>query len=265
MVAYVRLKVSDNQSAGTVLQFSLDDGTNTYGPVSFQGTDFAQPNQYQEFAVPFEVTPGAEVATLALNFYRTSAVDVSIDGVAFFTQAVPLDETLAWTIPHAGQRSRMLRTRFINNAGDFSQPIDLAYRVEESASDVQVLPPNPAPSPEDDDELVVSQTELNFRLQEDESATASTSATITCENCPGNDWWVTTDAEWLSAQRNNEQIDVSVSAAGLEPGVYEGTVTVTAPEETGLEPTEIVTTLLVETAEDDELPSLAVFLPIATR
>jgi hypothetical protein len=222
--------------------------------------------------LPFSVAQGTEpnaIGGLAINLFRTSTADISVDSVTFFTAAQPLTDTLLWSLPNASQRSRGLLIRSSSNGSSFSLPMDTYYYPSEVA-DTLVL--GPIPDTEDPDpavdteetELVVSQSELEFNLLENESATVETTASITCENCPGSDWWATSDADWLSAQRNSDHVDISVSAVGLQPGTYEGTVTLSAAEASELAPTYIHTILNVEPSPANQ-DGATVFLPLVTR
>ncbi|MCB0096477.1 MAG: hypothetical protein KDE46_12180, partial [Caldilineaceae bacterium] len=57
------------------------------------------------------------------------------------------------------------------------------------------------------------------------------------------------DAAWLTAEHNESQITVHVDAAGLEPGDYNGVLTVNADETSTLSSTTVAVTMTVEPAD----------------
>lgn len=122
LVAYARLKVANNQSESTAVSMRINVDEQSFGPLEVRASDFVNPNQYQEFMLPFEVNGNSEV--VVIYFEHFGVTDVYIDAVTFYTENFPLNDRLIW-VPPDKQRSRTLWTRFTNDDHEFSQGIEI--------------------------------------------------------------------------------------------------------------------------------------------
>jgi uncharacterized protein YkwD len=112
LVAYFRLKVSDNTSAAEVARISVRGGTTEFGPLTLRGTDFAAPNQYQEFLINFTFTPAGNDSFLTFNFWRSGDAALLIDAVYIFTEPQPITSPLTWTVPGRNYRGQGVWVRY---------------------------------------------------------------------------------------------------------------------------------------------------------
>ena len=114
MVAYFRLKVNDNTSSSEVARISVKGGGTEYGPLSLKGTDFAAPNQYQEFPINFTFNDDPNDAFLFFNFWRSGDADLYVDVVTIFTAPRATTSPLTWTIPGRNYRGQGVWVRYTN-------------------------------------------------------------------------------------------------------------------------------------------------------
>lgn len=140
LTAYVRLKVSDNQSPDEVLNFKIEGGGVIYGPLVIKGTDFAQANTYQEFSLPFTFNENSTAPYLTFNLYSSGKSTVFVDTITIYTAAMPSQTRLSWPVLGGYHRSRGIWGRFIDNAGKFSTATELIPDAE------NVLPEAPTPT-----------------------------------------------------------------------------------------------------------------------
>lgn len=139
--AYVRLKVSDNQSPDEVLNFKIEGGGVTYGPLVIKGTDFTAPDTYQEFSLPFTFHEDSNQPYLTFNLYSSGKSTVFVDAITIYTAAMPSQNRLSWPVLGGYHRSRGIWGRFVNNDGQFSTATELIPDA------VNVAPTPPAPTP----------------------------------------------------------------------------------------------------------------------
>lgn len=139
--AYVRLKVSDNQSPDEVLNFKIEGGGVTYGPLVIKGTDFAQADTYQEFSLPFTFNENSTQPYLIFNLYSSGKSDVSVDTITIYTAPMPNQTRLSWPVLGGYHRSRGIWGRFVDNTGKFSGATELIPDAQ------NVLPETPTPAP----------------------------------------------------------------------------------------------------------------------
>jgi uncharacterized protein YkwD len=114
LVAYFRLKVNDNTSSAEVARITVDGGSTQYGSRSLKGTDFAAPNQYQEFAIPFTFTLTPQDEFLTFQFWRSGSADVYVDAVSIFSAPQPVTPTLTWSVPGGNYRGQGIWVRYTN-------------------------------------------------------------------------------------------------------------------------------------------------------
>ena len=112
MVAYVRLKVNDNTSGAEVARFAIDGGGTEYGPLILRGTDFAAPNQYQEFALNFTFHKNPNNDFLIFQFWRSGGADVYVDVVYIFTEPQAITSPLTWSVPGRNYRGQGVWMRY---------------------------------------------------------------------------------------------------------------------------------------------------------
>lgn len=141
LTAYVRLKVSDNQSADEVVSFKVEGGGVTYGPLVLKGTDFAAPNTYQEFSLPFTFHDNSEQPYLTFNLYSSGKSAVFVDTITVYTTPMPSQNRISWAVLGGYHRSRGIWGRFVDNTGNFSDATELIPNAE----NVSPEPPIPAP------------------------------------------------------------------------------------------------------------------------
>ncbi len=233
-VAYVRLKVNDNTSAGEVARFSVSGGGTDYGPLSLAGTDFDAPNQYQEFALPFSFHDTEDVF-LIFNFWRSGEADVSVDGVSIFTAPVPVTSPLTWTVPGSNYRGQGVWARFTDGAGQFS-----------AFSEAQTHPTG----------FTLAPTTLFFMAQANGPTPIPQTANVTL-TCGQGSWQATSETAWLQieTQAGTGSIRIWPDPTGLSTGTYTGTVTLTVPGDPTITPVQLNVTLWVV----DEIHSI--YLP----
>ena len=116
MVAYFRLKVNNNTSAGEVARISVDGGGTQYGPLSLRGTDFTSANQYQEFALNFTFHSNPDDPFLIFQFWRSGNADVYVDAVSIFTAPQSITSPLTWSVPGGKYRGQGVWVRYTNGS-----------------------------------------------------------------------------------------------------------------------------------------------------
>lgn len=234
LVAYFRLKVNDNSSAGEVARISVKGGGVDYGPLSLKGIDFTAANAYQEFAIPF-VFHESDDAFLMFNFWRSGGADVYVDAVSIFTAPQPLSSPYTWDVPGGNYRGQSLWVRYTDGASQFSEMtaanlhpggIDAQPAVLSFMTALNGLPPGPK---------TISVAPLG---------------------CTATTWQVSSNAGWLLPQGIGDAIQVSVDPAGLSLGVHQGMLTVDPAE--GADVLVPVTLLVVEEIHP-------VYLPLVVR
>jgi hypothetical protein len=233
MVAYFRLKVSDNTSADPVARISVKGGGTEYGPLSLKGTDFDAVNTYQEFAIPFTFHTNPDDAFLFFNFWRSGEADLTVDGVTIFTEPQPVTSPFVWGVPGGNYRGGGIWVRYTDDAGTFSA-------IEEA---------NLYPS-----RMGVSPDSLFFLTEEGGVAPKPRTLTVQ-QGCASFTWDATENASWLEVQPVEDAIEVSVDATGLPTGTYQATVTVTADGDVLGNPAQVPVTLkVVDTIHPTFLP-----------
>jgi len=224
LLAYFRLKVSDNTSASEIARISVKGGGTEYGPLVLKGTDFAAANVYQEFPITFTFHDNPDDVFLFLNFWRSGQADVYVDGVTIFTPPQPVQSPLTWIVPGGNYRGGSIWVRYSDDASNFS-----------SIEEVNLFPAR----------LAVSPSSLLFLAQYGGSPPPVQTLSVSQEGCGSFTWSVSDDADWLQAQPTGEIVEVSVDATGLNIGSYQANITVEA--ETGAlgSPLQVPVTLTV--------------------
>lgn len=123
LVAYFRIKTSDNSSPKEVARLLVKGGGVEYGPLSLPGTAFQRPGEYQEFAIPFTFhnAPETEFDFLQFNIWRSGNADIVFDTVTIFTAPQPVSATITWTLPNGNYRGQGIQARYSDSAGGFSK------------------------------------------------------------------------------------------------------------------------------------------------
>jgi uncharacterized protein YkwD len=230
MVAYVRLKVSDNSSDSEVARVAVTGG-NT---LNLKGTDFAAAGQYQEFPIPF--TFEQSETFLIFQFWRSGAADVYVDGATIFSAPQPADDSIEWQIPGGNYRGQGLWLRYTDGGNQFSA--------------VQTYDSNEA-------ELRATPEALLFLVAENGPSPAAQTLTVEQRGCSEFQWDVSSDVGWLSAKELGPTVLVQVDPDHLGLGSYDGQLTFSAVDLAGVADFTVPVTLIVS---DQIYP---VFLPIA--
>ena len=235
LVAYARLKVNDNTSSNEVARFSVSGGGTDYGPISIKGTDFAAPNQYQEFALPFTFHDSEDVF-LIFNFWRSGDADVYVDGAYIFTSPVPVSSPMMWNVPGGNYRGQGVWIRYTNGTGQFSE-----------VTEANVHPVGLSASPA-----------ALFFLGEANGLPASSTTLSVNLVCGEGAWQATGDAGWLHTQIVNDAVQGWADPAGLNRGTYTGNITISVPGDPSVHPVNVPVTFSVV----DQL--FKVYLPLIT-
>ena len=206
LVAYVRLKVNDNTSSNEVARFSVSGGGTDYGPTSIKGTDFAAPNQYQEFALPFTFHDSNDVF-LIFNFWRSGDADVYVDGAYIFTSPMPVSSPMVWDVPGGNYRGQGVWIRYTNGAGQFSE-----------VTEANVHPVG----------LLASPAALFFLGEVNGLPTSVKTLSVNLV-CGEGTWQVTGDSGWLHTHIAYGAVQVWADPAGLGKGTYTGNITISVP------------------------------------
>lgn len=122
LVAYFRIKTSDNAALDEIARLSIMGGGVEYGPVSLRGVDFEHADTYQEFAIPFtfHTNPEEGADFLQFNVWRSGNADVFIDTVTIFTAPQPVSDSITWALPGSNYRGQGIQVRYVDEQGAFS-------------------------------------------------------------------------------------------------------------------------------------------------
>jgi uncharacterized protein YkwD len=203
LVAYVRLKVSSNTSAGEVARIAVE-GDAVPHQISLKGTDFTSPNQYQEFAIPFAFVTGQDF--LIFEFWRSGAPDVVFDALTIFTAPQSISSPYTWVVPGGNYRGQGVWVRYTNGSNQFSAITDA----------------NSNPNG-----LGLSGASPSFLVEQGGSPPGPQSVRVLQLGCQVLSWQATDDRTWITTAVQGDQVAISVNQAGLAVGSYSGTVTIT--------------------------------------
>jgi len=236
LVAYFRLKVSDNSSSGEVARISVRGGDTEYGPRSLRGTDFAARNQYQEFALNFTFRPTSQDPFLIFQFWRSGAADLYVDAVSIFTAPQPATSPLTWTVPGGNYRGQGIWVRYTDGTR------------WSAITEADLMRPY----------LRVSPASLAFLARRDGPPPSALPLRV-FPACLSFSWQATDDQPWLDLQVSGDTVWVRANPTGLAPGVYSGTVTVSAVNRPEVSPVAVPVRL---TVAEEIFP---VYLPLVRR
>lgn len=205
MVAYFRLKVNDNTSAGEVARVVVKGGDVEYGPLRLRGVDFAASGQYQEFALNFTYNDHPEHPFLIFQFWGSGNADVFADVVSIFTAPQPLSPTMTWPVPGGNYRGQSMWVRYTDGAR-FS-----------AIGEASTASPT----------LSVSPASLAFVAIRNGNPSVPATLNVT-QGCGNADWQAGADAPWLQLERSRDVLRVSANPSGLSAGAHLGMVTISA-------------------------------------
>ncbi|MCS7060030.1 MAG: CAP domain-containing protein [Anaerolineae bacterium] len=236
MVAYFRLKVNNNTSNHEVARISVKGGGTEYGPLSLRGIDFSAPSQYQEFPLSFTFHSNPNDPFLIFQFWRSASADLYIDAVSIFSAPQPVTSSVTWSAPGGNYRGQGVWVRYTNGSqfsaiteGTTIQPV------------LQVFP-----------------TTLTFLAVRGGTPPPTSTLNVTSD-CASLSWQANSNAPWLQTHLSGGTVRVGVNPAGLNNGLYSGTVTISAIGISGVPPVHAHVRLIVT----DELSGA--YLPFAQR
>jgi Uncharacterized protein with SCP/PR1 domains len=198
LIAYVRLKVSDNQSSDEVARISVLGTT-----LSLRGTDFLNPNQYQEFSIPITF-PNSETF-LIFQFWRSGMADVFVDTITFFSESQPVSNNMVWEVPGGNYSGQGILVRYTDGFDQYEDGIAFL-----------------SPS-----QLYVSPQEMVFLAELQQTSQLSMEVLIQKEGCLSDSWQAVVQAEWVSVQKvNHDRLLLTVSPANLTLGKHTTNITI---------------------------------------
>ena len=181
MIAYVRLKISDNGSPGEAVRVTISDGQKEAGSMSVRGVDFSADGEYQEFAFPFAFAGGTERGVVSIGVTRSGPADIFFDGITFYNSPAPAVTPLDWNAPGGYLRSSGIEARFSNSTDDFSAPIEVYPYLGRLA---QGAPPSspvaPPGSPIAPAQMTVDPTAITLMTESPAVEPAAVNVTIDC-------------------------------------------------------------------------------------
>ena len=130
---------------------------------------------------------------------------------------------MTWAVPGGSYRGQGVWVRYTNGTNQFS-PI----------SEAQVAAPS----------LSVSPASMIFLAALNQRPPAQL-LHVQRGECSTFNWQASDDTAWLQSQVNGDIVQVSVNPAGLGVGTYQGTLTVTASNVSGISPVSVPVTLIV--------------------
>jgi len=236
LVAYFRLKVSDNTSAGEVARISVKGGGTEYGPLSLKGSDFGSANVYQEFPLAFTFHSNLDDPFLLLTFWRSGEVELDVDAVSIYTAPQPVKATLTWQLPGSNYRGQGIWVRYTDGRGRFSP------RVEG----------NTIPSA-----LTATPSSAVLLAELGQARTASYSITVRRSGCLSFGWRARNTTSWLRLEASGDTLRLAAAPAGLRAGTYQGSVTIEGEGLAGVAPVSLpVMLIVVEKLNQAHLPLL---------
>jgi uncharacterized protein YkwD len=257
-VAYFRLKVADNSSAGEVATLMVNDGKNEVARRALVGADFAVAGQYQEFAVPF--TPSQAGNGLILLFVRrSSATDVLWDATSFYTPPVPFNDPLTLQTPNQYYRSSGVQVRLVTPGAEgrattsFSDPLPAYPHLGKLDESVPVQSPT----------VRVSPTSLGMSTPNAATAPPAALLALTCTGCGSITWQAVSDVAWLTVSIVDGQLRVVADPTRLTGDIHYGAITLTLLGREDIAPITLPVTLLI--GDPATMFSQHLFLPAVVR
>ena len=216
LTAYFRIKLSNNQGGAEVARLSVRADGREFGPLVLRASDFAQPEQYQEFGLDFAFPAPAASTQVEVQVERTGAADVVVDAVRFYGQPISAQNTIVWTTGSSTFRQQGVLARAQSDAG-VGAPFYMVGAPVDAASEM------PAPVPT----LVASPTLLLFRSAANVVVPANAAVAVCSGWCENATWQAAANAPWLVVTPSYEGVIVRANPTGLAKGVYETTITIT--------------------------------------
>jgi len=258
-IAYFRIKVSDNSTDQNLVRVQVTGAQGAAGQLVLRGIDFRAADDYQEFAVPYNL--GSDAKTVTFRIDRLGVAEVTFDAVTVFSAPVPVMAPLQWQSPENYLRSRGVQARLLNENGDFSPVIDV-----HPASGALISPftePVEPIEPTEPAVLTVSPASVWLEATTDESPLIAL-LSVTCTNCADGVWQALADVPWIEVTLSEDgRLEIRVLVEALPPGIHQGQVVVTAPEGSGVEPFVVPVTVMVGDVES--LLTAKLYLPTVSR
>ncbi len=240
LTAYFRLKVSDTQGNGEVAQLKICADGQEFGPLVLKASDFAAPDQFQEFAIDFAFPTPARTRVVAVSVERTGATDVLVDAVRFFGQPLSTQDPIVWTSGGATFRDVgvLARAQNLNGVGEpfyvTGKAVDAASEMAQRALVLQATP-----------------NQLVFKSSNDVTTPANAAVVVCAGWCADGAWTAVAPAGWVVIAPTNDGIIVRANADGMAKGVYDATITIQPAAGVNAQPSTVHVQLLVEGAEPD--------------
>lgn len=253
-VAYFRVKVSDNSSTQNVLRLRVVVDGREVATKSVRGIDFTAPNEYQEFAVPYDPA-NAAAGSIMFYFERIGSIAVDADAVSLYTAPVPVSAPLQWQAPDGYLRNHGIQARFVDDDGAFTTPQDVHTHTG-------VLNFDPATG-QLRTELNVTPPSVWMETADSNQAPSPAVLSVLCVNCASGPWQAETDEAWLQLSSTSDTLQVKGVPDGLAPGIYQGEVLVSLPSDTTVEPVLVKVTMTV--GDIDQILPEKLYLPAVIR
>lgn len=238
MVAYFRLKVSDNTSSNQVARIAVEGGSSGETSRSLRGVDFEMAGEYQEFAIPFTFVPAGDNVFLMFKIWRSGQPDVYFDAVTIFSASLPASspKTLQFSPPFR-YRGQTLWLRWLNAQGEFSDKVEGITH-----------PPSLAASP----------TSVSF-LAGPGAVYPSQAVIATSQICGDEVVAVSAEPGWLQVTLQPGLALLTPVVQGLSPGEYSATLTFDIPTRPETPPVQVSVRLVVSAT------IYQAFLPVIRR
>ncbi len=259
LTAYFRLKVSTNQGSAEVARLKVRAGGQDFGPLVIKADDFAQAEQFQEFAIDFAFPSPALSADVEVWVERTGAADVVVDAVRFYGQPLSTRAPIVWGTGSTAFRGQgvLARTQDEAGVGDpfyiVGSPINVANEMPDIVTRLAAAP-----------------NSLIFKSANGDILPANAAVVVCTAGCEDATWQLSVNVPWLTVTPSYEGMIVRANAAGLPKGVYESIITVTPGPGLGATASTVAVQLLVDGAapvaplRPVEIKEY-VYLPLATR
>ncbi|MEM7128309.1 MAG: CAP domain-containing protein [Chloroflexota bacterium] len=280
MIAYVRLKVDNNQATDEIIHLDVRGDGTVYGNLALRGTDFTETNGYQEFPIRFTVPTDYKPALLEVHIRKASPQTVFFDGVSFYTDSILFTEDFNWSTARPAHRSRGVLVRTVQDDGAVSDPFHIAPVVVGAESIVPTTPsptpvpptatptptpdaPTPTPEPTSTPGATLNYETVSLETVKDGQVTFGDLVEVNCSNCAQR-WTISSSAAWLEgAPINGAQVEVRANAVGLPVGEHTAHLVVTPHNATSAEASARLTVTLTVQEEPTGTSLQAIFLPLA--
>lgn len=202
LVAYFRLKISDNTSGDWAARITVE-ANETSTSHEIKGSDFHAANQYQEFAIPFQYQKDPDRPFLIFQVSRNNSpanpATVTFDAVTIFTAGQSFDPLrTTWRVPGGHYRGQGIWVRFTDDSGNFTN-------WQEAATHAPLAP---------------SQTRIQL-LAEDGAPSLPLSIQVT-RDCLAADWFVSGSPGWLEYTQDGDLLQLWANPSSA--GTYQGSL-----------------------------------------